>query len=356
MKALFHNILRLICILLAVLLLATTLAGQVAPSRFIGFSLLSYGYPYLLIANVLLFVLLLCYRSRCSLIPLAAILLRCNFIPLFVQIGGHSEWSPAAVPDGPTSALRVLTFNTHAFQGADDSLAPAQGAAAFIDIVRQEQPDVLVLEEFFEPRGCHLIDTLASLGLAHSYGIGGGHSKVVVFSRYPFDYVHTLTQGKLVVDIHTPTTVVRLLAVHLGSYHLPPATPDSHTSPADADSTARSLYHKFRHTILAHEREWEEDIRPIITETAAPLIVAGDFNDPPTSYLYHQMRQHLDDSYLEQGRGLGTTYHGPYPAYRIDYILHTGNITARSYRRIHTAISDHYPILVTFDLRPPTVQ
>ena len=53
MKQLLKIILLVINIIVIALLLGSTLAGRVAPSRFIGFSLLSYGYLYFLIANIL---------------------------------------------------------------------------------------------------------------------------------------------------------------------------------------------------------------------------------------------------------------------------------------------------------------
>ena len=57
MKTILKIILIVINLLLIVMLLLSTLAGKVEPSKFIGFSLLSYLYLYLLIANVL-FILL----------------------------------------------------------------------------------------------------------------------------------------------------------------------------------------------------------------------------------------------------------------------------------------------------------
>jgi endonuclease/exonuclease/phosphatase (EEP) superfamily protein YafD len=89
-----------------------------------------------------------------------------------------------------------------------------------------------------------------------------------------------------------------------------------------------------------------------VENSRIPIIIAGDFNDTPASYIYQQATKMLCDPYVEQGRGFGTTYHGPYPAFRIDYILHSEDIKALSYKRIKTNISDHYPIVVQFDLAP----
>ena len=88
MKQLLKIILLVINIIVIALLLGSTLAGRVAPSRFIGFSLLSYGYLYFLIANIVFVIVWLLFSSKWFLLSLAAILLRFSFLPLYFQIGG----------------------------------------------------------------------------------------------------------------------------------------------------------------------------------------------------------------------------------------------------------------------------
>ena len=83
--------------------------------------------------------------------------------------------------------------------------------------------------------------------------------------------------------------------------------------------------------------------------------MAGDFNETPASYFYHQCRPYLKDSYCEAGQGFSTTYHGSFtrsrnatfPAFRIDMVLHTTDMEAISYKRIKSEMSDHYPVIVT---------
>lgn len=50
------------------------------------------------------------------------------------------------------------------------------------------------------------------------------------------------------------------------------------------------------------------------------------------------------DSFIEKGRGLGNTYIGEFPSFRIDYILHSPDFKTVSYLRDTTQLSDHYPI------------
>ena len=50
------------------------------------------------------------------------------------------------------------------------------------------------------------------------------------------------------------------------------------------------------------------------------MILCGDFNDTPLSYTYRQLSRKLTDSFIEKGRGIGNTYIGEFPSFRICYI------------------------------------
>jgi hypothetical protein len=78
-----------------------------------------------------------------------------------------------------------------------------------------------------------------------------------------------------------------------------------------------------------------------------PVIVCGDFNDPPYSYAYNTISRHLEDTYLEKGKGFGISYNGSFIPYRIDYILHSDYFECLKYSMVRKKLSDHYPIVVT---------
>ena len=50
------------------------------------------------------------------------------------------------------------------------------------------------------------------------------------------------------------------------------------------------------------------------------------------------------DCFIEKGRGLGNTYIGEFPSFRIDHILHTPTLGTVSYTRDTIKYSDHYPV------------
>ena len=76
-----------------------------------------------------------------------------------------------------------------------------------------------------------------------------------------------------------------------------------------------------------------------------PYIIAGDFNDTPTSFAVSQMAKGLRNAFREKGVGLARTYNGDFPNYQIDYVLASNQFDVRSYRIIEEKLSDHYPIV-----------
>ncbi|NTW33893.1 MAG: endonuclease/exonuclease/phosphatase family protein [Bacteroidetes bacterium] len=75
-----------------------------------------------------------------------------------------------------------------------------------------------------------------------------------------------------------------------------------------------------------------------------PVILCGDFNDTPTSYAYHNIARYLTDSFVESGNGIGQTYAGVFPSFRIDYIMHGKQFKAYNFETVYEEMSDHYPV------------
>lgn len=355
MKKILKTILLVLNILVLLVMLGSTMAGLVAPSRFIGFSLLSYGYLYLVLLNVVFVVVWLLMGSKWFLLSLAGILVRVGFLPLYFQVGGSDQ-----VDDAENRYLKVMTFNAHHFRGVENTWNfNDSNMLDFIRIVEDEKPDVLALQEYLvKSDTLDLTERLNMLGYVHntSGNERGSTRGLVVFSKMPIvNKVCLRSNSKLYVDLLWDDDTVRLFNLHLDSYHLDDTDKKQihDLSHGNVDSTTgRSTMHKFRETILAHEMEWDT-LKPLFDSSGRLTIVAGDFNDTPASYFYQQCRKLFVDSYCEVGQGFSTTYHGvftrgaTFPAFRIDMVLHTSDLEAVAYRRLKSGISDHYPVVVT---------
>lgn len=80
------------------------------------------------------------------------------------------------------------------------------------------------------------------------------------------------------------------------------------------------------------------------------VILCGDFNEPPQSYVYKEAVKKLQDSFREKGMGIGSTYAGKIPFLRIDYIFADHDLSVLDYEKRTYRWSDHYPIISTIGL------
>jgi endonuclease/exonuclease/phosphatase family metal-dependent hydrolase len=76
-----------------------------------------------------------------------------------------------------------------------------------------------------------------------------------------------------------------------------------------------------------------------------PILYCGDLNDTPMSWGYHHLRDlGLDDAFVESGSGIGHTYIGAFPSFRIDHILHSEVLRSWDFRTVPDELSDHRAI------------
>ncbi len=348
MKKFFRGILLIINLVFVVLMILSTLSGTMSPEKHPNIAVLSYVCFPLMLCNVVFVIIWLCMGRWEAVVSAAAIVLRFSFWGLFFQVGGTTDVEPTE------DSLRVLTFNTHSFRGRDCDEDESAGAESFYKLLDEEQPDVICMQEFFGPRSFR--DSVEARGYRYHFGCNGKrkHSQAIIFSKYPFVSVRNYEgETKFFVEVEKEGYVVRVCCVHLGSYQMDGVDLSGldDMSKVERDSTVDRVLGKLKATSIRHEQEWKEDVLPMLENCEVPVILAGDFNDTPASYIYHQVTERLTDSYVEQGRGFCTTYHGPYPAFRIDYIFHSPELQTLSYKRIKTSVSDHYPIVVQVGLR-----
>lgn len=364
MRKFFKIILLIINFVALLLMLGSTMAGYVPPSKFIGFSLLSYGYLYLALANVVFILVWLLLKSKWFILSLLGILVRVSFVPLFFQVGGSGDVTVSDNADN--EMITVMTFNSHHFRGIDFRTGKSDtNMLNFIEIVEETNPDVIAMQEYVG-RGdvVHLTDSLIRMGYRHTATglVSGSITGVVVFSKMPVVDVATVGDpSKLYADILWGKDTLRLYCLHLTSYRLDESDQKNihDLSVGNVDSSSvRSTLAKFRETIKAHEQEWD-DIYDYFDSRNKLTVLAADLNDTPASFFYQKCRKYFSDSYREAGQGFSTTYHGlfssnrytTFPAFRIDVVLHSPDMEAVAYRRIKSEISDHYPVIATLKKR-----
>jgi endonuclease/exonuclease/phosphatase family metal-dependent hydrolase len=112
-------------------------------------------------------------------------------------------------------------------------------------------------------------------------------------------------------------------------------------------SEVRNLSARLKTGFISRARQ-AKVLKDHIRNSPYPVIITGDFNDTPVSYVYGKLRKGLNDSFVHSGYGAGFTYRGYYPANRIDYILFDDALKSSSFEITKVRYSDHYPVTAWF--------
>lgn len=99
------------------------------------------------------------------------------------------------------------------------------------------------------------------------------------------------------------------------------------------------------HNNVPERQEQVERVVELLGGSRLPVVLVGDLNAQPTAREITTLTAVWKDTWVEVGVGPGYTYDSVQPSRRIDYILHSDRVTARSAEVIPTQASDHLPLL-----------
>lgn len=336
----------------AIALMGAYIARYINPNTFVVPSLLGLAYPYLLLANLLLLLYWTARLKRTVFLHLAVFALG---IPSFLGYYGVNR-RPAPEPAGDIDILsyNIRYFDRYDWNGVGDT------KAKLLAFLNHHEFDILCLQE---------IPARGSGGEAAEYldRIRPDFYRYIqrsmaIFSRYPIlvseeiPFPEESTGTGIYCDVLFGVDTIRVFDIHLESYKLGKkerrfvreiSRGESHDVSGGVKNIVSRLTagNKNRATQAVF-------VKSEIAKSPYPVIVGGDFNDTPLSYTYRIVAKGLSDSFLEKGRGLGNTYIGEFPSFRIDYLLHSHEYEAISYNRDTVTLSDHYPISCSLRKRP----
>jgi len=282
-----------------------------------------------------------------ALLAISSILIESNFVPLFLP-----RPTPTLATNSPS--LKVMSYNVWYYNEHTSYTSIAK-------VIKQVQPDILLLQEL-ELRGAwHLRQELSGLypndTLYFIYedkpltelSPGSELYKLydyrqrprrrnftlqAIISRYPLKAqgVDQLKSNLQKVQVETPNGTIAVWNVHtphpLGWY---------------------LWQHQYRRT-LALSRD--------IAQTDSPLIVGGDFNATAQSEVYHLVSQYLHDTHQTAGWGYGFTFPTPNRDFhfygipvpsavmRLDYLFYNDYFQVVQANTLSdSGGSDHFPIV-----------
>ena len=341
--------------LLAVgILLLANLGQFINPATWVLPSLSGLIYEWLLLLNICFAIAWLFSRHKArSLISLTALFF--SIIPISHTLA-HPSIAKVSGKQTYTHSLDILSYNTRRL---DMFAKPSENR--ILQYIKESDADIICLQEFEtykNPQYLTLQEVKDYLGYAYSYidfkqYKGQRQYGLAVFSRYPLIHKQTLRYESTTnisdrCDIVIGDDTLRLLNNHLQSNRLTEKDLTILNNFAESNDNVKRSANKIKQKLtLAYKyRTQQADyIYKELEHSPYPVIVCGDFNDVPVSYVYRHISRHLDDAFLQNGKiGLGHTYHGKGVGLRIDYILHSKNLQSDNFRIESVPYSDHYPI------------
>lgn len=333
-------------IFFAGLLLLSYLAPFVNPNTFWPIAILGLGYPILLIVNII-FILIWVLTK-----PLYAIL-----SILSIGIGWKQLYNLYAIPTKTLNtsielqnSITVASYNIAQLNWVN-RLSPTQREEKQAELeafLHNAKIDIISLQEVSKHNIQEMVNYLEDATYFHHDNYTG------IISKYPIIKNGSIKDEKqrtfaVWCDIQKDNFVFRVYSAYLQSNRIT----------GDTDELIKSVENK-------QPRTWErvkqilgkykaaiqfraEDIillKSHVRDSPNPVILAGDFNDVPHSYIYHQLSQGLFDTF-HYARGMQSTYAGKIPLLRIDYILTDQQFEQGSFNRKLVDFSDHYPIIST---------
>ena len=363
-RPILKNILYFLNICAVAGLIASDLSGYISPGKLWIFAFFGLTYPIFLIINLAFVVIWLISWNRFIFVSLVSILIGYNNLLAIYPI----RFSKPAVL--PYEKIKIVSFNVHSLYGNQMADSQQETKSKVTEFLAAQNADIICVQEFYaigEDFSQTLLKFARSIRLDYysfkNYREFDNKRKInaiATFSRFPIvnvGYLRLPGQSHYAIfsDIVMKGDTIRVYNLHLESFRF--GNEDyafySHLTEPDIEETtqikegSKRMLWKLRKAFISRSAQVKM-LTDQIASCPYPIILSGDFNDTPFSFTYYQLTNGLSDSFNEQGHGLFcTTYAGKFPAFRIDYILHSDKFKAISYKIFDVELSDHYPITAT---------
>lgn len=334
---------RWLNVLLILATLIAYLSPFVSPAECWPVSVFGLAFPLLFLLNFIFVIFWLIRRNKYFLFSLGCLLLGWNHF--------HNTVGLNFITSSTTSnQLSIMNFNTRNLSPVyidKDERVKAKKIKYFEDWIIKNAFDVILFQETAKYRTKRILELMKQPYIYHPDG-----KSVSIISKYPIINSGNIDFGNrshlaVWADIKlSAQKIIRFYSLHLKSSNLDRNAIDAvvagKVKERETWSGIKDLIRDYKNTAY-HRADQAEKILEHIRSSPYPVVAGGDFNEPPTSYVYYQFNQYLDDAFRGAGRGLGSTYAGKIPFLKIDYLFHDPHLTIISHNIERMPFSDHYP-------------
>ncbi len=264
--------------------------------------------------------------------------------------------------DKQPDQIKVLSYNVQNFGEQKRSQSTIENKSEITNFLLNQNADIVCIQEYYSTNDQlykplkEIRDTLSANTYYYESYFNPKYNQLsglVTFSKYK-----AVNKGKLkftgsrtfgiYTDVLINNDTVRIFNIHLASIKLKPEDLDFVVNPEAENSDnlkshTSDIYQKLVQAYLLREKQLKYLVEEI-KSTKYEIILCGDFNDTPSSWIYKQLQKYLTDTFVKKGMGIDRTYAGPLPFLRIDYILTGNSFNIVGFTRHNILKSDHFPI------------
>lgn len=337
----FNKVAFLANIVLTILTGIAYVLPFLAPKLYPIFAVLTLFMPLFLILNALFFFYWLVQIKSQMLLSGLVLLIGITFITKFYKFSETNF--PSTENDFVVMSYNVRLFNLFDWLTSKD--VPENIRQFIID----KNPDILCIQEY---------SAAAQIDLKvypyHFIFMQGKHIKTgqAIFSKFPI-----IDQGNLELpansnnnvifaDIKRGKEILRVYNMHLQSIKISPDVNEISENIDGINQQKSQLLFNRISNAFRQQQQQAEIIYQHKMKCKYPILLCGDMNNSPFSFVYRNIKGDFQDCFEEAGKGFGQTYKFKYYPARIDYIFADQSLKVKSFESFPGFInSDHFPIM-----------
>lgn len=346
---LFNKFIFSLNLIVVLVLILSTFTLCFEPFRYRIFSFVGYLFPIMFIVNLFFLFYWLIKRKLLFIISALAIV---------VTMGTSLSWfalnfNSHTIDKKDKQELSLLTYNI-------DALTYNAKGNNLEKYILSYNPDVICVQEagwFYYKHRLNKGDS--KLFSKYKYirtDTKNRNFSLVCLSKYPIINFKRLpfeskSNNAYYYDIVVGKDTIRLINNHLESNKLTDKDKrDYKTSIENLESKGLTkVAYKVKSATSIRARE-AIVVKDFIAKSPYRVIVCGDFNDVPGSFVYRTVKGTLNDLWRKKGFGLGTSYSQKLFFFRIDYMFYSPTIIPCKVLVGRKKYSDHYPLYGKFYL------
>ncbi|MDI1317282.1 endonuclease/exonuclease/phosphatase family protein [Flavobacterium sp.] len=336
----FNKVVFGINIVVTVLTFVAYVLPFLAPKMFPLLSVLTLILPLFLIMNTLFFIYWLVQLKRQVMLSGLVLLLGITFINKFYKFSSNDT-------EREEKDFTVMSYNVRLFN-LFDWLPQDNVGGTILSFINEQNPDILCIQEYSEKAKVDLRIYKYKAIFMEGEQIKTGQA---IFSKFPIfnsgDFKIPAAGNNIVyADIKKGKDTIRVYNIHLQSIKI---SPDVNEISENVDvinqSKSQQLFSRIREAFKKQQQQAEILVKHK-NKCNYPVIICGDMNNSPFSYLYRNIKSDLNDCFEEAGSGFGQTYKFKYYPARIDYIFASKKMKVKNFTTFTKfENSDHLPIM-----------